>query len=181
VGAREVAVVLAGSVTLAACTTTHTLGRLDDPAERARVEEIIAYRTTYAEVTPVLSRYPEPPRVVGITSAGLQLEPYPRATPVVVPGARVQYLVTYDHLRGARDGALALGIPTFVVGALAGLLLFETLSSSCTGGCRDSNSSDGLKVGLAVGGIAGFFAAAVGAGFGALAGHEDRYVPAAAP
>lgn len=178
--AREVALVLVGGATLAACTTTHTLGRLDAPAERARVEDLIAHETVYAEVTPVLSQYNGVPRVVGITSAGLQVEPYPRATPVVVRGAQLRYMSTYDHLRGARDGALALGIPAFVGGALLGLAVFDSFASSCSGGgCGDSSSTDGLKVALAFGGIAAIFATAFGAGIGALIGHEDRYVPAA--
>jgi hypothetical protein len=159
----------------------HPLGRLDDPAERARVQDIIAHETTYAEVTPGVIQYNGLPRVVGITSAGLQVQPYPRATPVVVRGAQLRYISTYDHLRGARDGALAAGIPTFVVGGLLGLLIFKAASTTCIDGCPQSNSGDGLTVALAIGGVAGLVAAAFGAGFGAIAGHEDRYVPGHVP
>jgi hypothetical protein len=173
---------LAVSVAAAACTTTHALGRLDDPAARARAQDVIAHETTYAAVTPVSSASQERPRAVALTAAGLELEPSPRATHVVVPATQLRYLSTYDHGRGARDGALALGIPAFLVGFTAGIVLLDAWSSCSDGACGGSSStSDVLKVGLAFGGIAGFLSAAAGACIGALVGHQDRYVPAASP
>jgi hypothetical protein len=110
---------------------------------------------------------------VGVEQAGLRLKISPNAA-ALVPSSAVESVSTYDHVRGARDGALILGIPTFVVAAVLGGLYAAGIASGCADECPPP--PDPVTFGLRVGAIYGLTAAAVGAALGAAAGHEDRYV-----
>lgn len=133
-------------------------------------------RATYATITPAPGESSKA-RVVAITPRGVQLDL--AAPAVVVPGAQLAYLSTYDRLRGARDGAFILGLPAFAIGAAAG----AWIAMNTTGcGCEDDASHpSAFQLGLAVGALSALAGAILGAGAGALVAHEDRYVPATRP
>jgi len=158
------------------CTTTHVLGRFDDPGTQAALHEATANRSTFALVTaiPRTKQSPQGYPVTAITAEGVRLQLGPGPSTLVQPAA-LQFVRTYDHLRGARDGALALGIPAFVVGVTLGALFGQG------GGCADQcpPPPDPFWGPVRAGALLGLVGAIVGAGLGALAGHEERYVPTA--
>jgi purine-cytosine permease-like protein len=82
----------------------------------------------------------------------------------------VASISTYPRARGARDGAIAGGLVGFTVGFTFGILL-GALTSTSEGGERPDPAIVGLKVGGGLGAIV----ALLGAGLGALAGHEERF------
>ncbi len=158
-----------------ACSTTHDLGRASDPGTFVELEKVTARSDAYAHVEPLPG---VPPRLPGqlvrrLVRAGVVVGPTASAAPGLVPFARVRSISTYDHLRGTRDGALALGLPALVVGGVLGALLYN-LGSNCSDGCGRRDDPVLLVGGL--GGLFGLCGAVFGAGLGALAGHEDRYV-----
>lgn len=163
-------VAIAG-LTLGACRTTHELGRFDDRATVTQLQGVVAEREAYAVVTPALGGRSSA-RVVAIGPEGARLALEPTDAPTVVSGTQLTYVSTYDRLRGARDGALIVGLPTLVAGAAAG----AWLAANTTGcGCGDGDPSV-PKWGLVFGAVSGIAGAVVGGGVGALFPHEDRYL-----
>jgi hypothetical protein len=109
-------------------------------------------------------------RAIRLEAARIDLSP--KAPGTEVPGTQLTSFSTYDRLRGARDGALIVGIPAFVVGAAAG----GWLAAHTTGcGCGEGYPSV-LQWGLVFGAVSGIAGAVVGGGVGALLTHEDRYM-----
>ena len=111
-------------------------------------------------------------RVQTLTSDGVVVARAAQPS-VLLPFASLRSLGTYDHLRGARDGALVLGLPALVIGGVFGALL-NALRSNCSDGCGDRHDPVPLVFGMA--GLFGLCGALLGGGVGALAGHEDRYL-----
>jgi hypothetical protein len=176
------------------CTTMHPLGRADDPATLAAVERATEGRETRARIEP-LAGAPAPnlgDPVRAVSRDGLLVVPdsspptlapasrkmlvAPAASPpTLVPLARVRSVSTYDHARGARQGAVTGGVPLAIIGGVLGTLLYQTWTPTCSDGCGDQRPN-GAELTLGFAALFGAFGAVVGAGLGAIAGHEDRYV-----
>jgi hypothetical protein len=160
------------------CTTTHALGRLSDPGTLTTLQKATANQSTFALVA-AIPRARQPPQgypVSAIAVDGIRLQLAPGPSTLVQPAA-LQFVRTYDHVRGARDGALALGIPALVVGVPLGALIAASQSGRCADACP--RPPDPFYEAVGVGAVLGLVGAVVGAGLGALAGHEERYVLAA--
>ena len=110
-------------------------------------------------------------RVRDIDSAGVELDvPGPL---VVVPFERVRSVSTFDHGRGAQRGAAVGAITGLVVMGVL-LLLAERqadIAARDGGGGGPQAGAVVLVIGAGTG-----IAALIGAGVGAIAGYEDRYV-----
>ena len=159
---------------LAACTTTHPLGRIDDPATHAQLNALAAEGVDYVHLrteTPT-NRPPFGYRFSGIDPAGVLVEPA-RGQSLVVPLSQVQSVSRYDRWRGARQGAIAGGIFTFVATIALVVSVQSALNSGCADGCDKPDA--GWKV-LPAGAIGGVIGAVVGGALGAAVGYEDRYV-----
>jgi hypothetical protein len=167
-----IALVAAGAW-LVGCTTTHTLGRLDDPGVREEVDAIAARGGAIMHLRHPPGTRPPPfgERVTGVSAPGLIIEPT-RGQPLLVAREQVTSLSRYDHARGAGDGAIAGGLAGFLVGVTVGVLL-SIGGPRCSDGCGDGAdpAAVGFKVGAVLGGITAVFGAAVGA----LGGHEERF------
>ncbi len=170
---RALVALLAAGALLVGCTTTHKLGRIDDPGVRAQIDALAADGDAIVHV-----RHPPRPgpppfgeTVKAVTPQGLVIEPT-RGQPLLVPREQVTSLSRYDHGRGAGDGALALGIPGFLVG-----LTFGFLAASVAPGCSDDcgPGPNPVTVGFGAGAVLGVIGAALGTLFGAAGGHEDRF------
>jgi hypothetical protein len=164
------------------CRTTHELGPIGDPGTLAAIEEVTAQADVYAHVEPLAGARDRPPpsaaraggRVRGLAPDGIVVEPLgePRA---VVPFARVRSVSSYDHARGAWRGALFVGLPVFLLATVfTGFYAYGV--SNCSDGC--GGPSNPVPLVLGIGALAGLGGAIVGAGLGAVAGYEDRYVVA---
>jgi hypothetical protein len=154
------------------CTTTHELGRAADPLTRATLQRAASQPGAYARVeripgaSPGVAGYP----VVASMPEGLVIRAGLSA-PVLVSYAGVHSVSTFDRLRGARDGALILGIMGLVIGATVGALVAN--ANPCSDGCPRRNAT---SFALVYGGLVGLSGAVWGAVFGVLGGHQDRYV-----
>ena len=158
---------------LAACSTTHDLGRVGDPGTMARIDTLAARPGTTAEVVPLPGpRQLSPSYAVTAAAPGGLMVSVGGDPPKLVSYSQVQSLGTVDRLRGARNGALLAVAPSFVAGFFLGSALAGT--PKCGAGCTaaDDSRTAGLKVG-ALGALVG---AAVGGVIGALVGCRDRYV-----
>jgi hypothetical protein len=159
--------------------TTHDLGHLGDPATLVALQRVTARPGTFARVEP-LDGGRSPPiaaPVRAVTSDGL-LVGYASGAQALAPLARVRSVSTYDRRRGARDGAVGLGLVTLVVaGTVAALLASRSNTDGC-GDCQARAEPNPALMFFGVGGLFGLAGAIVGGGLGALAGHEDRYVVA---
>jgi hypothetical protein len=154
----------------AACSTTHDLGRVGEPATMAQIEALAAEPGTTVVVTPLPGRHPlRPTYAVAASSADGLMVSVGGDPPKLMSYERVQSLSRIDHLHGARNGALVIGVSSFVLGFLLGSAV-ETIPACCT------QQPNPAIVGLKVGGVAALIGAAVGGALGALAGYEDRYV-----
>jgi hypothetical protein len=162
---------LALAALLSGCTTTHTLGRLGDPGVREEVDAVAARGDATLQVRPPpgvrMPRFGY--SVTGVLPNALVIESR-RGQSVLVPREQVASISTYPRARGARDGAIAGGLVGFTVGFTFGILL-GALTSTSEGGERPDPAIVGLKVGGGLGAIV----ALLGAGLGALAGHEERF------
>jgi hypothetical protein len=164
---------LFAAIALAACSTTHDLGRIGDPRTLARIDALAVRPGTTAEVVPI----PGPGQLVpsyAVTAAapdGLMVS-IGGDPPKLISYSQVQSLGTVNRLRGARNGALLAVAPSFVAGFFLGSELAG--GPKCGAGCTaaDDSRTAGLKVG-ALGALVG---AAVGGVIGALVGCRDRYV-----
>jgi hypothetical protein len=164
---------LLAAAALVGCTTTHTLGRIDDPGVREQVDAIAAGgdATMHMRHPPGTRPPPFGETVAGVAPAGLIIEPT-RGHPVFIGREQVQSLSRYHHARGAGDGAIAGSVAGFLVGLTFGILL-AAAATGCSDGCGSGPDpvSVGAKAGLIIGGIGALFGAAVGV----LGGHEERY------
>lgn len=169
---RELALLCAGAL-LAGCTTTHTLGRIDDPGVRAEVDAIAASGDAIMHLRQG-ETHPPPfgDRVTGVTPLGLVIEPT-RGQPQLVAREDVRSLSRYSHARGAKDGAIGGGLVSFFAGATL-VLVRASIPRSCSDGCGSQNRNAGFLA-FEVGTVVGVIGAMFGAGIGALGGHEDRF------
>jgi len=174
-GLLTFAVTMAG---LMACTTTVRLGPAADPGTARAVDELAAQPGAYARVAdpappvqPIYSvRAPSP--IVGHEPGWLTLSK--PAGPVRVPLTQVLSVSTYDHARGALDGAVALGAVGFVLGFAGGALVISQFCNA-DGSCDTSIPiATRLHRGAVVGAVFGAVTAALGAAVGAIQGHETR-------
>jgi hypothetical protein len=157
------------------CATTHQLGSALAPATLAALDRATAGREAFAHVEPFPGERPHVPgdRVQTVTREGLLVAPAATA-PVLLPLTRVGSVSTYDHARGARDGALVGGISLALLGGVLGAVLYETWVPTCSDGC--ATKPDGAQLTLGFAAVFGVVGALAGAGLGVLSGHEDRYV-----
>jgi hypothetical protein len=164
-------VALLAATALIGCTTTHTLGRIDDPGVREQIDAIAAGGDALVHIRHPPGTRPPPfgETVTGVTAPGLIIETT-RGQPVFIRREQVQSLSRYHHARGAGDGAIAGSLAGFLVGVTLGIL--AAAFTECSDGCsRPDPVSVGAKAGVILGGIGALFGAAVGV----LGGHEERY------
>jgi hypothetical protein len=153
-----------------ACSTTHDLGRVGEPETMAQIEALAAEPGTTVAVTPLPGRHQlRPTYAVAASNANGLMVSVGGDPPKLVSYDRVQSLSRVDRLHGARNGALVVGVSSFVVGFVLGSAA-EAIPACC------AQQPDPAIVGLKVGGVAALFGAAVGGALGALAGYRDRYV-----
>lgn len=169
---REIAL-LCASALLVGCTTTHTLGRIDDPGVRAEVDAVAASGDAVMHLRHPTETHPPPfgDRVTAVTPPGLVIEPT-RGQPQLIAREQVGSLSRYNHARGAKEGAIGGGVVSFFAGATLTLLLAAAFSSGCADAC--SHPDYGMLA-FEAGAIFGGIGALLGAGIGTLGGHEDRY------
>jgi len=171
--ARAIVAAIAAGVLPVGCTTTHLLGRIDDPGVREQIDAIAADGDAILHVRE--PPRPRPPsfgeRVKGVTPDGLIVEPT-RGQPLLIPRERVRSLSRYYHARGAGDGAIGGGLAGLIIGVTLGTLL--TISRpGCSDGC--SQGPDTVPIAALGGLILGGIGAVLGAGLGAAGGHEERF------
>jgi hypothetical protein len=171
--ARELVAVLGASALLVGCTTTHTLGRIDDDGVRPKLDALAASGDAIVRVRGLPGAHPPlfGERVTGVTPPGLIVEPT-RGQPLLVARDQVTSLSRYDHARGAVDGAIGGSIAGFVLGLTIGLLQ-SVGGSGCTDGC--GTDPDPVAVGLRAAALLGAVGVVFGAGLGAAGGHEERF------
>jgi hypothetical protein len=159
---------------LVGCTTTHALGRIDDPAARERLGLVVASGGTVASLRadPATNGLPISHRVADLTPAGLLIAPADPQPSVVVPLSEVASVSRHDRLRGAGEAAVGAGIAGFAAGLMIGIV--STMGGTCADDCPPRGSP--VAVGLRWGALSGLVAAVAGAGLGAIRGHEERYV-----
>lgn len=163
---------IAGTL-LGGCTTTHALGRIDDPGVRAEVDAVAGKGDAFLHVWPPpgARRLLVGDRVTGVVPLGLVVEPK-GGSQLLVPREQVQSLSRYDHAHGARNGAIGGGLVGFAIGLTLGIML-SNLSTQCSDYCGHSDTGPPI---IEVAAVVGAIGALLGGGFGALAGHEDRFV-----
>jgi hypothetical protein len=163
---------LAGCLVVATlgCGTTHQLGKVS-PTTVAELKNASKETGAYVQIQPLPNDRSVGQRIRDIGLDGVSLDvPGP---PIVVPFERVGLITTCDHARGAERGA--------VIGGITGLVLMSVLVALVErqddiaardgggGGPQASTVVLGFGAGMGLGAL-------VGAGFGAIAGYEDRYV-----
>jgi hypothetical protein len=154
----------------AACSTTHDLGRVGEPETMAQIDALAAEPGTTVALTPLPGRHQlRPTYALAASSANGLMVSVGGDPPKLVSYDRVQSLGRVDRLHGARNGALLVGVSSFVVGFVLGSF-FEAIPACC------EPQPDPAIVGLKVGGVAALVGAAVGGALGALAGYRDSYV-----
>lgn len=160
---------------LAGCTTTHVL-HLYDPATPRRINETVLSPGTIAELKPIPHAPPPALKydVVGPATGGLLVSDG-SGVPMFARDEQMKRLETIDRARGARDGALLVGVPAFFVGA--GLTVLITRANQNNGQAGDAPSMQAVTgAALGVGAIMMAVGVAVGALYGAVGGHRDVYV-----
>jgi hypothetical protein len=166
------AVALATAIScLAGCSTTHVL-HLRDPDAASRINETFLSPGTIAEIAPIPGVTPPALKydVVAPATGGLLVSDGSGA-PMFARDDQIERIETIDRLRGARDGALLVGVPSFLVGLAAGILIAHS-SRADTSGPRWTvpGAAYELAGAFAVIGVLG------GALYGAVAGHRDIYI-----
>jgi hypothetical protein len=111
--------------------------------------------------------------VVGPATGGLLVSDG-SGVPTFARADLIQRLETIDRSRGARDGALAVGVPAFFVGL--GLTFLLVRSSDNTRPSDPPSTRDAAGAAVAAGGLLMAVGAGVGALYGAAAGHHDVYL-----
>ncbi len=94
--------------------------------------------------------------------------------PKLVGYSEVEALHRYDRLRGARNGAIAVGVPSFLAGFFLDLAL--AAPAKCGGGAGCTAGDHTTTASLEAGALFALVGAAVGGTIGALVGVQDRYV-----
>ena len=161
---------------LMGCTTTTSLEPAANSTFEQAFEHLAAQPGAHAYVThPVPPLHPindqtGPYRIVSHEPGWLTLSDHFSA--VRVPLSQVQSVSTYDHGRGAIDGALTAGGVGFLLGFGMGFILGSTSSCAADAPCPRPSPVIG---GIAGGAVAGALFAAIGAAMGAVRGHETRY------
>lgn len=171
---RAVALATALS-SVAACSTTHVL-HLGDPAAARQIEETYLRPGTVVELRPIPGAPPPALKydIEGPATGGLLVSDG-SGVPMFARFDQIKRLETIDRPRGARDGALAVGVPAFLLGLGIVTLAAHASHNNDTGGSTPSTQAvpdDAWAIGaafLAVG-------AAVGALYGAVGGHRDIYI-----
>lgn len=171
------AALVAITALFASCTTTHTLGRIDDPGTRAQLDALSAEGGEHVQLLDdrIAGRPPVSYRVAGVSASGLLVEPA-RGQSLVVPLSQVVSVSRTDRGRGALEGAFWGGI----LGFAAPLVLRTFLPSAFQSGCADDCSGEPgpTSTALHLGVVVGLLGAVIGGGLGAAFGHEDRIVVA---
>jgi hypothetical protein len=166
--------VLALLAGLAGCTTTHVL-HLGDPAAARQIEETYLQPGTVATLVPLPGGPPPALKydVVGPATGGLLVSDG-SGVPTFARYDLIQRLETIDRGRGARDGALAVGVPAFFVGL--GLTFLLVRSADNTQPSESVSTRDASGAAVAAGALLMAVGAGVGALYGAAAGHHDVYL-----
>lgn len=156
---------------LPACSTTHVL-HLRDPATAGRINETVLSSGTIAEIAPIPGAPPPALKydVVGPAAGGLLLSDG-SGVPMFARADLLERIETIDRARGARDGALVVGVPSFLLGMGVAVLVANS--------SRPEGSGSPPAVPGAAYELAGVFAVVgvlVGALYGAVAGHRDIYL-----
>jgi hypothetical protein len=173
-GAQARAALVTALAFLAGCTTTHVL-HLGDPQTPRRMNEMVLSPGTVAELVPIPHGPPPALKydVVGPATGGLLVSDG-SGEPTFARSDDIQRLETIDRSRGARDGALMVGVPAFFVGF--GLTFALVRSSDNTDPSGSLSTRDASGAALAAGALLMLAGAGVGALYGAAAGHHDVYV-----
>jgi hypothetical protein len=157
----------------AACSTTYHLGRLGDPGTTEALAAAAARPGVVVDLTRAPSSGGVAPlnEVRGTAPEGLMVS-IGGDPPKLVGYSEVQSLRRTDRLRGARNGAIALGVPAF----LAGFFLDRALAGTPACGSNCTASDNTTTASLEAGALFALVGAAVGGTIGALVGVQDRYV-----
>jgi hypothetical protein len=156
------------------CSTTHQLGRVADEGTVEALEDAALGPGATLHVEPLPGeRAPTLSRPIrSLTTEGIVLdEPGP---PVVVPLARVRSVSTNDRARGARRGALGMGLVGLLVGAALSTYVVVKVEHAQEDGSATATRPVPFVLGVSA--VSGLASALIGAGLGALAGSQDRYV-----
>src|SRR6266542_4858126 len=135
---RELVAVIAAGALAVGCTTTHTLGRINEPGIREQVDAIAAGGDAIVHLRHPPGTRPPPfgERVTAVSAPGLIIEPT-RGQRLLVAREQVASLSRYEHARGAADGAIGGGLAGFLAGLVVGALVTAATGSSCSDGCAD--------------------------------------------
>lgn len=159
---------------LAGCSTTHVL-HLGDPAAAHQIEETYLRPGTIVELAPIPGAPPPALKYdIEAPATGGLLVSDGSGVPMFARLDQIKRLETIDRPRGARDGALAVGVPAFLLGLGIVTLAAHSSHNNDTAG---SASSPAVPDGAwAVGAAFLAVGVAVGALYGAVGGHRDIYI-----
>lgn len=159
----------------AACSTTHHLGRLADPGTAEALAAVAARPGAVVDLAPPAGPSQLAPlnEVRGTAPDGLMVS-FGGDPPKLVGYSEVQSLRRSDRLRGARNGAIALAIPSFLAGFFLDMAL--AAPAKCGGGNGCTAGDNTTTASLEAGALFALVGAAVGGTIGALVGVQDRYV-----
>jgi hypothetical protein len=148
---------------------------LGDPAAARQIEETYLRPGTVVELAPIPGAPPPALKydIVAPATGGLLVSDG-SGVPTFARFEQIRRLETIDRGRGARDGALAVGVPAFFVGF--GLTFLLVRSSDNTQPSDSLSTRDAAGAAVAAGALLMAVGAAVGALYGAVAGHRDVYV-----
>jgi len=161
--------VILAALGTAACSTTHDLGRIGDPATMVQLDTLAAQPGTTAAVTPLPGRHLKPRYTVTAATANGLMVSVGGDAPELLTYDRIHSVSHVDRLHGARNGALIGGLASFVLGFVLGGAA-AGLPACC------SSPPSPVRVGAEVGGVFALVGVAVGGALGALAGYRDHYV-----
>lgn len=154
------------------CSTTHVL-HLGDPAAARQIEETYLQPGTVVELAPIPGAAPPALKhdIVAPATGGLLVSDG-SGVPTFARFDQIRRLETIDRGRGARDGALVVSVPSFFLGV--GLVTLVVNESNDNGAGGSSRNVSGAAIGAGLIFLA--LGAAIGALYGAVAGHRDVYV-----
>ena len=160
---------------LTGCTTTTRLEPVTSPAFDLAVDDVAARPGAYARLavaTPPLQPLVDargPYRIIEHQPGSVTLSD--RVTAVRVPATHVESVSTYDHRRGALEGAVPAAAVGFVVGFVLRTFVVPR-SCAVDDPCDQSRPiGEGVKIGALVGAVTGL----IGGALGGAVGHETRY------
>jgi hypothetical protein len=85
---------------------------------------------------------------------------------------QITRLQTIDRPRGAREGVLAVGVPSLFLGVTLGFVVANSTHPDSGSG----SSSESVRAAFGLGAIFTIIGVLVGSAYGAMAGHRDIYV-----